>query len=78
MPNPFLSIKRIKYKLNKRQDKINTENSREHSNTRPNTFGDELFSDRQRFTETFFQHNIQRIQEDSEKNNPTNDINEMK
>ncbi|KTD65936.1 hypothetical protein Lsan_0714 [Legionella santicrucis] len=74
VPNPFLSIKRIKYKLNKRQNKIKTENSKEHSNT----FGNELFSDKQTFSETFFQHNNQNTQEDSKKNNPSNDINLIK
>ncbi|KTC93193.1 hypothetical protein [Legionella cincinnatiensis] len=71
VPNPFLSIKRIKYKLNKRQNK---KNYKEHSNT----FGDELFSDKQTFSETFFQHNTQNTQEDSKKNNPSNDINLIK
>lgn len=74
VPNPFLSIKRIKYKLNKRQNKIKTENPKEHSNS----FSDKLFSDKQTFTETFFQHNKQKIPENSEKNNPPNDIKQIK
>ncbi|KTD54356.1 hypothetical protein Lsai_3178 [Legionella sainthelensi] len=74
VPNPFLSIKRIKYRLNKKQNKIKTENAKDTSNS----FGDELFSDKQTFTETFFQHNNQKTQEDSEKDNPPNDIKQIK